>query len=126
MYLLHWRFSKLNTNEGERLLSRSNTADDDKKVKGKNSLVYYRLFSIQHHCNIQYYPEIVSHTAHTIGSQFEIIALAGIGMRVKIQRFHVKDRTKSIVIRRRCKRLSSWNRNWSHIYLLWITFKKSS
>ena len=41
-------FSKLNTNEGERLLSRSNTADDDKKVKAKIPwyIIGFFLFSI--------------------------------------------------------------------------------
>ncbi len=37
-----------------------------------------------------------SHTAHTISSQFEIIALAGIGMRVKFRDL-VKDGPKALL-----------------------------
>lgn len=89
-------FSKLNTNEGERLLSRSNTADDDKKVKAKIPwyIIGFFLFSIIATFNI--IPKIVSHTAHTISSQFEIIALAGIGMRVKFRDL-VKDGPKALL-----------------------------
>ena len=89
-------FSKLNTNEGERLLSRSNTADDDKKVKAKIPwyIIGFFLFSIIATFNI--IPEIVSLTAHTISSQFEIIALAGIGMRVKFRDL-VKDGPKALL-----------------------------
>lgn len=89
-------FSKLNTNEGEKLLSRSNTAGDDKKVKAKIPwyIIGFFLFSIIATFNI--IPEIVSHTAHTISSQFEIIALAGIGMRVKFRDL-VKDGPKALL-----------------------------
>ena len=89
-------FSKLNTNEGEKLLSRSTTANDDKKVKAKIPwyIIGFFLFSIIATFNI--IPEIVSHTAHTISSQFEIIALAGIGMRVKFRDL-VKDGPKALL-----------------------------
>ena len=87
---------KLNTNEGEKLLSRSTTANDDKKVKAKIPwyIIGFFLFSIIATFNI--IPEIVSHTAHTISSQFEIIALAGIGMRVKFRDL-VKDGPKALL-----------------------------
>ena len=89
-------FSKLNTNEGEKLLSRSTTANDDKKVKAKIPwyIIGFFLFSIIATFNI--IPEIVSHTSHTISSQFEIIALAGIGMRVKFRDL-VKDGPKALL-----------------------------
>ena len=94
-------------------------------TKSKSKIPWYIigffLFSIIATFNI--IPEIVSHTAHTISSQFEIIALAGIGMRVKFRDL-VKRRTKGIVIRRYCRHLSSWNCNWAHIYFLRITLKK--
>ncbi|MFR5070594.1 MAG: YeiH family protein [Eubacteriales bacterium] len=90
-------FSKLNTNEGEKLLSRSTTANDDKKVKAKIPLSILSAFfysaSLQ---TFNIIPEIVSHTAHTISSQFEIIALAGIGMRVKFRDL-VKDGPKALL-----------------------------
>lgn len=89
-------FSKLNTNEGEKLLSRSNTVNEDKKVKAKIPwyIIGFFLFSIIATFNI--IPEIVSHTAHTISGQFEIIALAGIGMRVKFRDL-IKDGPKALL-----------------------------
>lgn len=100
-------FSKLNTNEGENLLSRSNTVNEDKKVKAKIPwyIIGFFLFSIIATFNI--IPEIVSHTAHTISGQFEIIALAGIGMRVKFRDL-IKDGPKALLYRRHCRRLSNW------------------
>ena len=67
-----------------------------KKVKAKIPwyIIGFFLFSIIATFNI--IPEIVSHTAHTISSQFEIIALAGIGMRVKFRDL-VKDGPKALL-----------------------------
>ena len=81
--------------KGRKLLSVKHHSYDDKS-KAKILVVYYRLFLFSIIATFNIIPEIVSHTSHTISSQFEIIALAGIGMRVKFRDL-VKDGPKALL-----------------------------
>ena len=89
-------FSKLNTNEGERLISRSSTIGEEKKVKARIPWYIIGFFLLSVIATFNIVPEILSQTAHTISSQFEIIALAGIGMRVKFRDL-IKDGPKALL-----------------------------
>ncbi len=88
-------FSRLNTNEGERLFSKSGSTEQ-KKVKAKIPWYIIGFFLLSILATFPIIPQAVSQAAHTVSGQFEIIALAGIGMRVKFRDL-VKDGPKALL-----------------------------
>lgn len=89
-------FSKCNTNEGEPLLAKRSNVDTSTKVKAKIPwyIIGFFIFSLIATANIV--PQVVSHYTHLVSTQFEIIALAGIGMRVKFRDL-IKEGPKALL-----------------------------
>lgn len=89
-------FSRFNTNEGERLLSKSHNAATGEKIKARIPWYIIGFFILSIIATTKIVPEFVSNSAHLVSSQFEIIALAGIGMRVKFRDL-IKDGPKALL-----------------------------
>lgn len=86
-------FSKLNTSEEGKLFEK---CEHKTKVKTKIPwfIIGFFIFTIINSVGIV--PEVLSHFAKTVSSQFEIIALAAIGMRVKFSDL-VKEGPKGLL-----------------------------
>ncbi len=87
-------FSRLNTNEGEKLFSKQ--TGEHGKVKAGVPWFIIGFFLLSIITSIGFLPQVVGTTAKTISGQFEIIALAAIGMRVKFRDL-VKEGPKSML-----------------------------
>ena len=86
-------FSRL-TNEGEKLFSKQ--TGEHGKVKAGVPWFIIGFFLLSIITSIGFLPQVVGATAKTISGQFEIIALAAIGMRVKFRDL-VKEGPKSML-----------------------------
>lgn len=89
-------FSKLNTNEGERLFSKNHNVAKEGKVKARIPWYIIGFFILSIIATTNIVPGFLTNTAHTVSSQFEIIALAGIGMRVKFRDL-IKEGPKALL-----------------------------
>lgn len=82
-------FSRMNTKDGEKLFAKNTAQEQSEKAKGKFKLgipwfiIGFFIFSIITSTGI--IPQAVSVGAKLVSNQFEIIALAAIGMRVKFK-----------------------------------------
>ncbi|MEG0329541.1 MAG: putative sulfate exporter family transporter [Longicatena sp.] len=76
-------FSYMNTKEGERLFQKQTASHKKIKAKIPYFIIGFFLFSILHSFSLV--PTLVQTSAKFLSNNFEIIALAAIGMRVKIK-----------------------------------------
>lgn len=77
-------FSRINTQEEGKLFAKANSEHHEKvKVKIPWYIIGFFILSVLNSLNL--IPESVSEVAHFISTQFEVIALAAIGMRVKFK-----------------------------------------
>lgn len=77
-------FSHMNTEEGKKLYNKKEHGTHEKIKAGIPwFIIGFFLFSIVNSLNV--IPEAVSSAAHSVSGEFEIIALAAIGMRVKFK-----------------------------------------
>lgn len=84
LVLIAFLFARLNTNDAEKEIFQSKARKNKKRKIGIPWFIYvFFLFS----CLLSFVPFFseLTFTAKTISNQFEIIALVGIGMRVKFQ-----------------------------------------
>lgn len=92
-------FSKMNTNDNEKLFSKpTNKLSTDKNQKIKAGVPWFIIgfFILSIVTTFNFLPQVVGDTAKTISGQFEIIALAAIGMRVKFKDL-VKEGPRSLL-----------------------------
>lgn len=78
-------FSKFNTTEGEKLFSKKESTEVKGKIKVSIPWFVTGFFIVSIINTLGIIPVSVAHTAKFISGQFEIIALAAIGMRVKFK-----------------------------------------
>jgi uncharacterized integral membrane protein (TIGR00698 family) len=76
-------FSKMNHSEEGNLFQKDNEKSGSVKAGVPWFIIGFFIMAILHTLGI--IPELIANIAHTISSQFEIIALAAIGMRVKFK-----------------------------------------
>ncbi len=90
-------FSKMNTQEDKKLFSKnSSSSKKDSKIKAGVPWFIIGFFILSIITSFNFLPEVVSTASKTISGQFEIIALAAIGMRVKFTDL-VKEGPKSML-----------------------------
>ncbi|WP_262396500.1 YeiH family protein [Zongyangia hominis] len=85
LVLVALAFSRVNTEEEGKFWQRPEAAEDRSKVKTGIPWFIIGFFLLSIIGSLQLIPGVVSEGAHFVSNQFEIIALAAIGMRVKFK-----------------------------------------
>lgn len=84
LVLVAFAFSRMNTEEGKKLFEKNESGEREKIKAGIPwFIIGFFLFSIVN--SLHAIPGAVSSAAHAVSGEFEIIALAAIGMRVKFK-----------------------------------------
>lgn len=84
LVLVAFAFSRMNMEEGKKLFAKNESGEREKIKAGIPwFIIGFFLFSIVN--SLQAIPGAVSSAAHAVSGEFEIIALAAIGMRVKFK-----------------------------------------